>query len=125
MHAFTSRGFPNLFFVSHIWSGFSDDFPPMLAGQARHLAHIMAQAKETLNARNNPYGGGPQLFVDTLRRWRAAGDLAGLEVTRSRVAGHRQSQPRSAGATGVLRNLAFAAATPGHISGLSRMLRVP
>ncbi len=31
-------------------------------------------------ARNGPYGGGPIAFVQILQDWRAAGDLAGLEL---------------------------------------------
>ena len=33
-----------------------------------------------LAARNGPYGAGPVAFVKLLEDWRAAGDLAGLEL---------------------------------------------
>jgi cyclohexanone monooxygenase len=33
-----------------------------------------------LNVRNGPYGAGPVAYFNTLAAWRAAGDMAGLEV---------------------------------------------
>ena len=34
-----------------------------------------------LNARNSAYGGGPLAFYRIIADWRAAGSLAGLELT--------------------------------------------
>ncbi len=36
-----------------------------------------------LSRQNGAYGAGPVAFIELLRDWRAAGDLAGLELTRS------------------------------------------
>jgi cyclohexanone monooxygenase len=46
LHGFYSRGFPNCFIVSLVQSGFSVNFPHMLDEQAKHLAYVLAQARE-------------------------------------------------------------------------------
>jgi cyclohexanone monooxygenase len=46
LHGFYSRGFPNCFIVSLVQSGFSVNFPHMLDEQAKHLAHVLTQARE-------------------------------------------------------------------------------
>ena len=44
MHGFLSRGFPNLFFVSHVQSGLSLNFTHMIDEQAKHVAYILGRA---------------------------------------------------------------------------------
>ncbi|MBV1687849.1 NAD(P)/FAD-dependent oxidoreductase [Novosphingobium sp. G106] len=126
-HGYATHGFPNLFIMSHVQTGLSLNFPHMIGEQARHIAHILAQARERgaarieasraaeeawvaeidraavpvvealrectpsyfnhegdvsrLNARNSAYGGGPLAFYEIIAAWRAAGGLAGLELT--------------------------------------------
>jgi cyclohexanone monooxygenase len=43
---FHVRGFPNCFVVSNIQSGFTANFPHMLAEQAKHVAYIIKQCNE-------------------------------------------------------------------------------
>jgi cyclohexanone monooxygenase len=44
-HGLFSRGFPNLFIVSLVQSGFSVNFPHMLDEQSRHIAYVMTEAR--------------------------------------------------------------------------------
>ncbi len=46
LHGLYSRGFPNCFIVSLVQSGFSVNFPHMLDEQAKHLAHVLVEARE-------------------------------------------------------------------------------
>ena len=43
-HGLFTRDFPNAFFVSQAQAGMSPNFPHMLSEQARHIAHIVAEA---------------------------------------------------------------------------------
>ncbi len=43
-HGFHSRGFPNCFIISNVQSGFSPNFPHMLAVQAAHIAYLVSVA---------------------------------------------------------------------------------
>ncbi|MCW5893476.1 MAG: NAD(P)/FAD-dependent oxidoreductase [bacterium] len=45
-HGFHTRGFPNCFIVSLVQSGFSVNIPHVLDEQAKHLAHILAAARD-------------------------------------------------------------------------------
>jgi cyclohexanone monooxygenase len=45
-HGFHVRGFPNCFVVSNAQSGFTANFPHMLAEQAKHVAYIVKQCVE-------------------------------------------------------------------------------
>jgi cyclohexanone monooxygenase len=44
-HGFFSHGFPNLFIISLVQSGFSVNFPHMLDEQSKHLAHLLAHVE--------------------------------------------------------------------------------
>jgi cyclohexanone monooxygenase len=46
LHGFHVNGFPNLFVVSNVQSGFSANFPHMLNEQTRHIAYIVGHALE-------------------------------------------------------------------------------
>jgi cyclohexanone monooxygenase len=129
LHGFHTRGFPNLFIVSHAQSGFTVNFPHMLNEQAKHLAYLVNHALDSqartvevseaaedawvdtikslavqrekfaaectpgyynnegqpnpIAVQNGAYGAGPIAFVKALEDWRAAGDLAGLEIARA------------------------------------------
>jgi cyclohexanone monooxygenase len=127
LHGLTVHGFPNCFFLGFTQTAITISVPQALGEQARHLAHIVSQARErgaqalepTLEAEqayvdevhslartgerfyrectpgyynsegaasnragffSDMYGGGPLAFFDLLARWRAEGDLAGLEL---------------------------------------------
>jgi cation diffusion facilitator CzcD-associated flavoprotein CzcO len=43
LHGFLTSGFPNLFFMSHVQSGFSLNFTHMISEQAKHIAHILSR----------------------------------------------------------------------------------
>ncbi len=43
LHGMHSRGFPNLFVLSHAQAGMSVNFPHMISEQAEHVAHIVAE----------------------------------------------------------------------------------
>jgi cyclohexanone monooxygenase len=45
-HGFHVHGFPNCFVISNIQSGFTANFPHMLAEQAKHVAYIVKQCVE-------------------------------------------------------------------------------
>jgi len=45
-HGFHVRGFPNCFVVSNVQSGFTANFPHMLAEQAIHVAHVVKHCVE-------------------------------------------------------------------------------
>jgi cyclohexanone monooxygenase len=44
-HGYGTRGFPNLFIMSHVQTGLSLNFPHMIGEQARHIAYILQQAR--------------------------------------------------------------------------------
>ncbi|HYD46565.1 MAG TPA: NAD(P)/FAD-dependent oxidoreductase [Phenylobacterium sp.] len=43
-HGFLTRGFPNLFIISNVQSGFTANFPHMLSAQAKHIAYVAKAA---------------------------------------------------------------------------------
>jgi cyclohexanone monooxygenase len=45
-HGFHVRGFPNAFVISNAQSGFTANFPHMLAEQAAHIAHIVKHCED-------------------------------------------------------------------------------
>jgi cyclohexanone monooxygenase len=45
LHGMFSRGFPNLFIISLVQSGFSANFPHMLDEQAKHVAYVVSEAQ--------------------------------------------------------------------------------
>ena len=127
LHGMHSRGFPNCFIFSLTQSGFTVNFPHMLNEQSKHLAYILAEARDRgvtvieadadaeaewvdtivslsrmnqqfleactpgyynnegkpaeSSVKNGSYGAGSVAFIKVLEAWRAAGDLAGLELT--------------------------------------------
>jgi cyclohexanone monooxygenase len=127
LHGMHSRGFPNCFIFSLTQSGFTVNFPHMLNEQSKHLAYILAEARDRgvtvieadadaeaawvdtivslsrmnqqflesctpgyynnegkpaeSSIKNGSYGAGSVAFIKVLEAWRAAGDLAGLELT--------------------------------------------
>mgnify|MGYP001815100578 FL=1 len=46
LHGLQSNGFPNCFFMGNLQSGFSPNFTHMLDENARHITHILAQARD-------------------------------------------------------------------------------
>jgi cyclohexanone monooxygenase len=126
LHGMHSRGFPNCFIFSLTQSGFTVNFPHMLNEQSKHLAYILAEARDRgvtvieadadaeaewvdtivslsrmnqeflesctpgyynnegkpaeSSVKNGSYGAGSVAFIKVLEAWRAAGDLAGLEL---------------------------------------------
>lgn len=50
-HGYGTRGFPNLFIMSHVQTGLSLNFPHMIGEQARHIAHILARGRENGSTR--------------------------------------------------------------------------
>jgi cyclohexanone monooxygenase len=46
-HGFHVKGFPNAFIVSNAQSGFTANFPHMLAEQAKHIAYIVGHAMKS------------------------------------------------------------------------------
>ena len=61
-----------------------------------HPRHYNNEGKPSaLAARNGPYGKGSIAFIALMEQWRAAGDMAGLEVDRGRRPG-RASIPARA-----------------------------
>jgi cyclohexanone monooxygenase len=127
LHGMHSRGFPNCFIFSLTQSGFTVNFPHMLNEQSKHLAYILAEARDRgvtvieadadaeadwvdtivrlsrmnqqflesctpgyynnegkpaeSSVKNGSYGAGSVEFIKVLEAWRAAGDLAGLELS--------------------------------------------
>ena len=127
LHGMHSRGFPNCFIFSLTQSGFTVNFPHMLNEQSKHLAYILAEARDRgvtvieadadaeaewvdtivslsrmnqqfleactpgyynnegkpaeSSVKNGSYGAGSVAFIKVLEAWRAAGDLAGLELS--------------------------------------------
>ncbi len=65
-HGFYSRGFPNCFIVSVVQSGFSVNFPHMLDEQARHLAYLLAQARERKLTRIETSQAAEDAWVQTI-----------------------------------------------------------
>jgi len=45
LHGFTTNGFPNLFVMSVVQSGLSQNFTHMLAEQARHLTYVLTECR--------------------------------------------------------------------------------
>ncbi len=45
-HGYATHGFPNLFIMSHVQAGLSLNFTHMIGEQARHIAWILAKARE-------------------------------------------------------------------------------
>lgn len=44
-HGYATHAFPNLFIMSHVQTGLSLNFPHMIGEQARHICHVLCEAR--------------------------------------------------------------------------------
>jgi cyclohexanone monooxygenase len=66
LHGMHSRGFPNCFIFSNVQSGFTVNFPHMLDEQSRHLAYILAEARDRGVTVIEASAEAEQAWVDTI-----------------------------------------------------------
>ncbi|MGH7011264.1 MAG: flavin-containing monooxygenase, partial [Caulobacteraceae bacterium] len=66
LHGLMSREFPNLFIISHSQSGFTVNFPHMINEQSRHIAHVIAAARQRQAHRIEPSGMAEEAWVETI-----------------------------------------------------------
>jgi cyclohexanone monooxygenase len=66
-HGFHVEGFPNCFVVSNAQSGFTANFPHMLAEQARHIAYIVKQCSEQQVRVVEATREAEEAWVDTIK----------------------------------------------------------
>jgi cation diffusion facilitator CzcD-associated flavoprotein CzcO len=66
LHGMTVHGFPNVFILSPLQSGFTVNFPQMLDEQARHCAYIVNQARQRSMEVVEPTEQAEQEWVATI-----------------------------------------------------------
>ncbi len=66
LHGMHSRGFPNCFIFSNVQSGFTVNFPHMLNEQSKHLAYVLAEARDRGVTRIEADADAEAAWVDTI-----------------------------------------------------------
>ncbi|MHC9294999.1 flavin-containing monooxygenase [Mycobacterium sp. LTG2003] len=99
LHGMTSRGFPNQFFMGFIQGGVSANTTAMFEQQAKHIAHIIAEAQNRGATVVEPTQEGQDAWVATVRE--LAIDNSAFEL--SCTPGYYNNEGRG----GAVRNGAF------------------
>jgi cyclohexanone monooxygenase len=68
LHGFHVRGFPNCFVVSNAQSGFTANFPHMLAEQAKHIAYIVKHCADAQVRVVEASAEAEEAWVETIKR---------------------------------------------------------
>jgi cation diffusion facilitator CzcD-associated flavoprotein CzcO len=66
LHGMMTRGFPNVFLLSHTQAGFSINFPHMINEQSKHLAYVLRQVLDQGASTVEVSEAGEQQWVDEI-----------------------------------------------------------